>query len=154
MKCTIQTENSNPIKNETENSKDEQILEIKTNCNSSKTNKTRIEEIYFIIFHLSNQKENSNDFVFSKENDILPTIILNKEIKISDNRFAYRKVFKINNVREKSGAEIIFFIGEEDKYIIIIEIKEKTFIFDFELKIGHRILKSVALVNINQQKIE
>ena len=84
----------------------------------------------------------------------MPTIILNKEIKISDNRFAYRKVFKINNVREKSGAEIIFFIGEEDKYIIIIEIKEKTFIFDFELKIGHRILKSVALVNINQQKIE
>ena len=133
MEGKIQTENSKTTENETENNK---------------------KEIYFIIFYLRNQRENSNDFVFSNENNNLPTIIFNKEIKISDNRFTYRKVFKIKNVWGKKNAEIIFFIGQEDKYIINLEIQEKTFIYDVNLKIGHKIWKYIPFTDINQQKME
>lgn len=96
-----------------------------------------------MIFYLRIQKENPSDFVFSKDNDILPNIIFNKEIKISDNRFVYRKVFKLKNIGLKN-TKIIFFIGEEDKYIINSEIKEQYFIYDVDLKVGHKILTNIA----------
>ena len=107
-----------------------------------------------MIFYLRIQKENPSDFVFSKDNDILPNIIFNKEIKISDNRFVYRKVFKLKNIGSKNNTKIIFFIGEEDKYIINLEIKKQYFIYDVDLKVGHKILTNIALGDIDQQKME
>lgn len=146
---TNKTDDCNTIK---EDNEDEEKVGIKNITGSSIINKGK--ELYFIIFYLRIKEENPSDFVFSKDNDILPNIIFNKEITISDNRFVYRKVFKLKNIGLKNNAKIIFFIGKEDKYIINFEIKEKYFIYDVDLKVGHKILPNIALGDIDQQKME
>ena len=66
----------------------------KSTKSKSKSEKGEEKDIYFIIYYQRKQKENENDLVFPEENIIKPTTILPKEIKTSNNKFAYKKVFK------------------------------------------------------------
>ena len=69
----------------------------------SSKSKTKFEEreIYFIIFYQRNEKETLSDLIFSEECEISPETILIKEIKTSNNKFLYKKVFKYKNNKDK-----------------------------------------------------
>lgn len=47
---------------------------------------------------------------------------------------------------------LIFFIGKQDKYIIALEPKEKSFVYDVDLKKGHKYLENIVPIDINQKK--
>lgn len=122
--------------------------------NKNKTENAEEKEIYFMIFYPRNQKENQKDFYFSKDCNISPKIILNKEIKTYNNKYRYKKVFKFKNIGGKEQIELIFFIGEEDKYIIKLEIKGNIFIYDVDLKKGHKYLDNIAKEDMKQNLME
>ena len=84
MESTIQVDNSD--KGETEANNQEQSKKSKTSNISSKS-KGEEKEIYFIIIYPRKQKEEKNDLIFSKECVISPSMICNKEIKTTNNRF-------------------------------------------------------------------
>lgn len=46
---------------------------------------------------------------------------------------------------------LIFFIGKEDKYIITLELKEKSFVYDVVLKKGHKHLENIVPIDISQK---
>ena len=88
---------------------------------------------------------------FSKECDAIPQIILTKEIKTNNNKYAYLKVFKYKNIGGKKKVELVYYYGEElEKYIITIEIKDKTFVYDVALKKGHKYLPNIVPQIIKQ----
>ena len=118
----------------------------KSNKSKTKSEKGEEKDIYFIIFYQLKQKENEGDLVFPEESEIKPKTILKKEIKTSNNKFVYKKVFKFKNIGAKKKEQLIFFIGEDDKYIINLELKEKSFIYDVDLKKGHKYLDNIAKV--------
>jgi len=109
--------------NKTEEMKKNEISEGKTEENkeekpkkkkdSSKSSKTKEKDIYFIIFYQRKQKENENELVFSKDCDISPQIILNKDIKLNNNKYAYKKVFKFKNISGKKNVKLAISFGEE-----------------------------------------
>ena len=106
----------------------------------SKSSKTKVQigeekEIYFIIFYQRKQKENQEELVFSEDCDIFPQIILYKEVKINDNKYAYKIVFKFKNIGGKKHVTLSFFIGKEEyKYIIIMEKIDNIFVYDIKLE--------------------
>ena len=110
------------------------------------------KDIYFIIAYKKNEKENQNDFTFSKNCDILPTILLSKEI----NDIINVKVLKYKNIEAKESEELIFYIGEEgrDDYIITLDINEKSFIYNVDLKKEHKDKNIIDKENINQKLID
>jgi len=122
--------------------------------NKNKTENAEEKEIYFMIFYPRNQKEKQSDFHFSKDCNISPKIILNKEVKTDNNKYIYKKVFKFKNIGGKKQIELIFFIGEEDKYIIKLEIKGNIFIYDVDLKKGHKFLDHIAKEDMKQNLME
>lgn len=69
----------------------------KSKKNNSSKSKGEEREIYFMIYYQRNQKENQSDFTFSEECDISPTKILDKEVKTSNDKYIYKKVFKFKN---------------------------------------------------------
>ena len=76
---------------------------------------------------------------------------MNEEIKTNNNKYIYKKVFKYKNVGGKKKIQLNFFYGNEDyNYMISFEVKEKTFIYDIELKKGHRILLIMIPDDIKQ----
>ena len=72
-----------------------------------------------------------------------PEIILIKEIKRSNNKYLYKKVFKYKN--NKGIKEDIY------KYIISFDLKEKSFIYEVLLKKGHKYLENIAKDIIKQE---
>jgi len=134
------------------------IEETKDNTKEEKENrktkpkKEEDKDIYFIIVYKRNQKENPNDFIFSEENNVVPEKILDKEILTSNNKFIYKKVFKINlfNKRKSKNERIVFFIEEKDKYSIFLETKENSFIYNVELKKGIKYLDNILGENVDQ----
>ena len=126
----------------------------KSNKSKTKSEKGEEKDIYFIIFYQLKQKENEGDLVFPEESEIKPKTILKKEIKTSNNKFVYKKVFKFKNIGAKKKEQLIFFIGEDDKYIINLELKEKSFIYDVDLKKGHKYLDNIAKVDIDQKSMD
>ena len=105
-------------------------------ANKNKTENVEEKEIYFMIFYPRNQKENQSNFKFSKESDVSPKNILNKEVKTDNNKYTYKKVFKFKNIGNSKKIELIFFIGEEDKYI------------------GHKFLDYIAKEDMKQSLME
>ena len=109
---------------------------------SSKSSKSKLEKeeeknIYFIISYTLKKKEEPKELVFSKECESTPQIILTKEIKTNNNKYAYLKVFKYKNIGGKKNVELVYYYGEElEKYIITLEIKDKTFVYDVASKKG------------------
>lgn len=72
----------------------------------------------------------------------------------SSDNYAYKKVFKYKNKGGKKNVELIFFFREEDdKYIITLEPNDKIFIYDLDLKKGHKFLDSIPIEIINQKVI-
>ena len=58
-------------------------------------------------------------------------------------------------IGEKKNVELIFYLAEENEnYIIIFEVKGKPFIYDVDLKIGHKFLENIPKENINQKVME
>ena len=137
-------------KGETEEPKEEKPKKKKDSSKSGKSKQPKGEEkeVYFIIYYQRKEKENPKELAFSESCDSIPQAILIKEVKTSTNKYAYKKVFKYKN---KGGKELIFFFGEEeDKYIITLEVKDKTFIYDVKLEKGHKFLDNIPRENINQ----
>ena len=135
----------------------EDKIEKEDSKESSKTESQKEEkkEIYFIIFYSSDQKENPKDMVFCEECEILPKIILCKEIKINNDKIIYKKVLKFNNSKGIKKAEFSFYLGQEvDKYFITFEIESKTFIYDVVLKKRNKYLENIPKININQKSME
>ena len=120
----------------------------------SSKSKTKFEEreIYFIISYPRNEKETPSDLVFLEECEISPETIFIKEIKTSNNKYLYKKVFKYKNNRDKKEEILSFSLGKEDiyKYIISFNPKEKSFIYDVVLKKGHKYLDNIAQTLIKQ----
>ena len=105
-----------------------ETVEKERRSKNSLKSKTKSEEreIYFIIFYPWNEKETPSDLIFSEDCEIPPETILIKEIKTSNNKFLYKKVFKYKN--NKGIKEDIY------KYIISFDLKEKSFIYEVLLK--------------------
>ena len=141
----LKGEKTKDIKSKKENTKDKK----ESSSSKSKTPKGEEKYIYFIITYKLNKKEPLESLNYSEECESQPEIILNKEIKTTNNKYVYKKVFKYKNVGEKKKVHIDFFYGKEiDKYMISFEAKEKTFIYDVEFKKGHRYLSKI--VNIKK----
>ena len=143
-------------KGESEEKKEEKSKKKKDPKKANKDKKDNVEEkeIYFMIFYPRNQKENQSDFQFSKDCDVSPKIILNKEEKTDNNKYTYKKVFKFKNIGGNKKIKLIFFIGEEDKYIIKFDIKNNIFIYDVDLKKGHKFLDFIAKEDMKQNLME
>ena len=140
-------------KNKEEKSKKEKTKDKKESSKSSKskTQKGEEKDIYFIITYKLNKKEPLDKLAFSKECESKPDIILNKEIQTKNNKFAYKKVFKYKNIGAKKSTKLVFYYGEElDKYMISLDIKEKTFIYDVEFLKGHKYLTNIVPEIIDQ----
>ena len=76
---------------------------------------------------------------------------MNEEIKTNNNKYIYKKVFKYKNAGAKKKIQLNFFYGNEAyNYMISFEVKEKTFIYDIELKKGHRTLLIMIPDDIKQ----
>ena len=151
-----ETEEPKVEKSKEEKPKKEKTKEKKEQSKSSKSKSSKGEEkdIYFIISYTLKKKEDPNELAFSKECESIPNDILTKEIKINNNKFAYKKVLKYKHIGGKK-VELVYYYGEElDKYIITFEIKEKdkdkTFIYDVDFKKGHRYLPDIVPQNIKQ----
>ena len=140
---------------EPKNEEDKPEKEVPKENSKKEPPKGEEKEIYFIIFYSSEQKENPKDMTFCEECKIVPKIILNKEIKINNKKFIYRKVLKFKNCEGKQNAEFSFYLGQEDdKYFISFEIESKTFIYDVFLKKRNKYLENIEKININQQSME
>ena len=140
-------------KTKEEKPKKEKTKDKKESSKSSKSKSQKGEEkdIYFIISYTLDKKEDPKEITFSKECDATPQTLLTKEIETSNKKYAYKKVFKYRNIGGKKNVELVYFYGEElDKYIITLEIKDKTFIYDVDLKIGHRYLTKIVPIVIKQ----
>jgi len=121
----------------------------------SKQTKGEDKDLYFIIYYQRKQKENPEDLIFSEDCDSIPQVILTKEVKTSTNEYAYKKVYKYKKECGKKNVELIFFFQQEDnKYFINFKVKEETFIYDVELKKGHKFLDDKPKVNIDQKIME
>ena len=130
---------------EEEEPKKDKAKDKKQLSKSGKTKKEKGEEkeVYFIITYKLNKKEELNELIFTNENESTPKIIniLNKETKTDNDKYTYIKVFKYKNIGAKISEKLIFYFGEElHKYIISLEIKEKTFIYDVDLIKSHKFL--------------
>ena len=109
--------------------------------NSLKDKKEEEKDIYFIITYRLTKKEDLKELTFSEDCISKPEIILNEEIKTNNNKYIYKKVFKYKNVGGKKKIQLNFFYGNEAyNYMISFEVKEKTFIYNIELKKEHRTL--------------
>ena len=140
-------------KTKEEKPKKEKTKDKKESSKSSKSKSQKGEEkdIYFIISYTLDKKEDPKEITFSKECDATPQTLLTKEIETNNKKYAYKKVFKYRNIGGKKNVEFVYFYGEElDKYIITLEIKDKTFIYDVDLKIGHRYLTKIVPIVIKQ----
>ena len=140
-------------KNKEEKSKKEKTKDKKESSKSSKSKTPKGEEkdIYFIITYKLKKKEPLEKLAFSKECESKPDIILNKEIQTNNNKYAYKKVFKYKNIGAKKSTKLVFYYGEElDKYMISLDIKEKTFIYDVEFLKGHKYLSNIVPEIIEQ----
>ena len=140
-------------KTKEEKPKKEKTKDKKESSKSSKSKSQKGEEkdIYFIISYTLDKKEDPKEIAFSKECDATPQTLLTKEIETSNKKYAYKKVFKYRNIGGKKNVELVYFYGEElDKYIITLEIKDKTFIYDVDLKIGHRYLTKIVPIVVKQ----
>lgn len=140
-------------KTKEEKPKKEKTKDKKESSKSSKSKSQKGEEkdIYFIISYTLDKKEDPKEIAFSKECDATPQTLLTKEIDTSNKKYAYKKVFKYRNIGGKKNVELVYFYGEElDKYIITLEIKDKTFIYDVDLKIGHRYLTKIVPIVVKQ----
>ena len=96
-----------------------ETVEKERRSKNSLKSKTKSEEreIYFIIFYPWNEKETSSDLIFSEDCEIPPETILIKEIKTSNNKYLYKKVFKYKNNKDKTE--------DKNKYIISFKFKRK-----------------------------
>lgn len=96
-----------------------ETVEKERRSKNSLKSKTKSEEreIYFIIFYPWNEKETPSDLIFSEDCEIPPETILIKEIKTSNNKFLYKKVFKYKNNKDKTE--------DKNKYIISFKFKRK-----------------------------
>ena len=136
-----------------EKPKKEKTKDKKESSKSSKSKSQKGEEkdIYFIISYILKKEENLKELAFSKECEATPQIILNKIVKTNNNKYAYKKVFKYKNIGGKKNVELVYYYGEElDKYIITLEIKDKTFVYDVDFKKGHRHLSKIVPQIIKQ----
>jgi hypothetical protein len=116
-----------------------------------KTQKGEEKDIYFIIYYILNKKEDPKEITFSKECEGSPNVILTKEVKTKNNKYAYKKVFKYKNIGGKKDVELIYYYGEGlDKYIINLKTKDKTFVYDVDFKKGHRYLLNIVPQIIKQ----
>ena len=143
-------------KSESEDKKEEETKEKKVKSKTSKSKKSKGEEkeLYFIIFYKRKQKEKPEEFIFSEDCASIPQTIFSKEEITTTNNYAYKKVFKYKNKGGKKNVELIFFFREEDdKYIITLEPNDKIFIYDLDLKKGHKFLDSIPIEIINQKVI-
>ena len=143
------------IKADSEEPKTENVIETEE---SSKTVEMQTptgeqKEIYLIIFYQRDEEE-KKDFAFNEDCKNLVKTIINKKIKTTNNKYAYKKVLKYKHVGGKKNVELIFFIGEKEKYVINFEIKGKIFIYDVELKKYHKILDNIPPDIIDQQTME
>ena len=117
-----------------------------------KPQKGKEKDIYFIIYFILNKKEDPKEIAFSKECEESPNVILAKEVKTKNNKYAYKKVFKYKNIDGKKDVELIYYYGEGlDKYIINLKAKDKTFVYDVDFKKGHRYLSKVVPQIIKQE---
>ena len=151
--ATLQPKN-NTNQDKSEEPKEENPKKKEDNSKSGKSKQPKVEEkeIYFIILYQRKQKENPKELFFSEDCDSIPQAILTKEVKTSTNKYAYKKVFKYKNKVGKKNVELIFFFGQEDyKYIITLEVKDKTFIYDVKLKKGHKFLEAVPGESVDQK---
>ena len=106
------------------------------------------KDIYFIILYPRKQQEKPDEFAFT-ETDINPQKIFTDELKLENETYFYKKVFKFKGkTNQKYSPE--FEIGK-DNYIISFEVKEDSFIYDVELKKGNKILKNIAKEIIDQK---
>ena len=96
-----------------------ETVEKERRSKNSLKSKTKSEEreIYFNIFYPWNEKETPSDLIFSEDCEIPPETILIKEIKTSNNKFLYKKVFKYKNNKDKTE--------DKNKYIISFKFKRK-----------------------------
>ena len=152
--------------NNTKNEKSKDNIKEKNERSTKKSlklteEKNEEKEIYLIIVYQRNKKQEPNDFIFLEENDMIPEIILNKEIYTNNNKYVYKNVIKIkkafncNNCKKKERKEgIIFYITEKDQYIISFQFKGNTFIYDVYLKKGIKYLDRLPKENIDQKLLD
>ena len=112
------------------------------------------KEIYFIILYQRRQREKKDALVFSKSN-VMPINIYINEEKRENGAYFYNKVFKFNHkiLDENSNNPInynIEFDIEEDRYKVLFNAKEYSFIYDVELKKRRKILKNITEEDIEQ----
>ena len=96
-----------------------ETVEKERRSKNSLKSKTKSEEreIYFIIFYPWNEKEAPSDLIFSEDCKNPPETILLKEIKTSNKKYLYKKVFKYKNNKDKTE--------DKNKYIISFKFKRK-----------------------------
>ena len=151
-KDDIQIEESKKEEKKEEEFKEKEIKIVEIKKEIHKIEKEDLQEIYFIIIYSRDQKEGPKDMTFSEECKMIPDIILNKEIKINNDKYTYKKVFKLNNIKHKKNAEFSFFLGKDNyRYYISFEIEDKTFIYDVSLKKRDKYLDKIPKFNIIQK---
>ena len=135
-----------------DDTKNDETLNKKEKSSHKKKEKKEGEakDIYFTIIYPRKEQEKPEEFAFS-EKSINPDNIYRKETKNENGTYYYQKVFKFNGKEKKYSPE--FEIGK-DNYIITFEVKENSFVYDVELKMGNKILKNIAKKNIDQKIID
>ena len=91
-------------------------------------------------------KRSTKKFNIFKDCKNPPEIILIKEIKRSNNKYLYKKVFKYKNNKDKK--EDIY------KYVISFNLKEKSVIYEVILKKGHKYLDNIAKDRVKQETMD
>ena len=154
-KDDIKIEESNKEEKKEEEFEEKEIKIVQIKEEEHKIEKEDLKEKYFIIIYSRDQKEKPKEMTFSEECKIIPDIILNKETKIKDDKYIYKKVFKFNNIEHKKNVEFSFFLGKDNyRYFISFEIEDKTFIYDVSLKKRDKYLDKIPKFNITQKPMK
>ena len=121
--------------------------------NEKISRKDKVKEIYFIIL-LEGKTEKSNDFTFSKLEYKIENIY-NKVVK-KINKFSHQKVFKLiinDNFNYENEFNIVFQTGPY-KYIILLNVDNKTFYYDIELTKEINFLSLFPKINQDQNILD
>ena len=104
---------------------------------NEKKNGIETKDIYFIILYQRKQKEKKDELIFSKSK--IPQNIYTNEIKEENGGYFYNKVFKIEikmqdkNFNNSINYNLEFDI-DRDKYNVLFDVKNNSFIYDVILK--------------------
>ena len=108
------------------------------------------EYLYFFVYYPRTTHEDTDDLecVFPENKELKPLCIHNEE-SISNKTYYYKKIFKVecsSKQNQKANKYLYIFETGDYKYIINLDSKGNTFVYDVTLGIGKSRIKIIRNV--------